>query len=55
MHTLDEFENITNKVIKKPKSLTDITKETVELVEEGLNKGTLVKEKDELENQGPEL
>ncbi len=54
MHTLDEFKIITDEVIKKPQNLTDITKETVELVEESLKKETLEREKDELEGQGIE-
>ena len=50
MHTLEEFENITNEVIKNPQGLTDITKETVKLLENSLKEDkTRVEENQELE------
>lgn len=64
MHTLGEFENITDQVIEEDKtnknqSITDITIETVEEVEKSLNKSDVNIEKNEeeekVEDQGIEL
>ncbi len=33
MHNLEEFEAITNEVLKNPNLITEVTKETVELAE----------------------
>lgn len=50
MHTLEEFEDVTNEIVKNPQDLTDITRETVELVEKSLNKDEArAKEDQELE------
>ncbi len=56
MHTINEFEVITNEVIiENPKSLTDITEETVISVEKSLSKNNTIEENKDKEDKELEL